>query len=168
LNENKEGAGEGTAAMTALIRNPKDFWTGLVFIAFGIGFLAIAMGYPIGSARRMGPAYFPTILSVVLILIGLGAAARGILTRGVPVTAFALKPMMLVTLGTVVFGFLIRDAGLVVSIVLLVMISAYSSAHFNWKTAALLAIGMSIFCVIIFVKGLGLSIPIVGPLLGGG
>jgi hypothetical protein len=154
--------------MTALIRNPKDFWTGLVFIAFGAAFLGIALAYPIGTARRMGPAYFPTILSVILILIGLGAAARGFLTRGTPVTAFALKPMVLIALGTVVFGLLIRDAGLVVSIVLLVLITAYSSMNFSWRTAGLLAAGLSVFCVIVFVKGLGLSIPIVGPLLGGG
>jgi hypothetical protein len=154
--------------MTAFIRNPKDFWTGVIFIAFGIAFLAIAQGYPIGTARRMGPAYFPVILSVVLILIGLAAAARGVLTRGGPVTAFALKPAVLITVGTVVFGLLIRDGGLVVSIVLLVLISAYSSMHFNWKSAGLLAAGLSVFSVIIFVKGLGLSIPVIGPLLGGG
>jgi hypothetical protein len=168
LNENKKQAGGGTAAMIALIRNPKDFWTGVAFIAFGAAFLAIALTYPMGSARRMGPAYFPTILSVVLILIGLAAVARGVVTRGTPVTGFALKPMVLIALGTVVFGLLIRDAGLVVSIVLLVLISAYSSMHFRWRTAGLLAAGLCVFCVIVFLKGLGLSIPIVGPLLGGG
>ncbi len=154
--------------MTALIRNPKDFWTGLAFIAFGIAFLAIAMAYPIGTARRMGPAYFPTILSIILILIGLGATARGLLTKGTPITGFAFKPMVLIALGTVGFGLLIRDAGLVVSIVLLVVISAYSSMNFSWRATGLLAAGLSVFCVIIFVKGLGLSIPIIGPLLGGG
>ena len=55
--------------MPSFVRNPKDFFTGLIFIAFGIGFLLIAQHYPLGSARRMGPAYFPTILSVVLILL---------------------------------------------------------------------------------------------------
>ena len=153
--------------MTAVIRN-KDFWTGVVFIGFGIAFLAIAQGYPFGSARRMGPAYFPTILSVVLILIGLGAAGRSFFGSGAPITAFALKAMALVAVGTVVFGVLIRDAGLVVSIVLLVLISAYSSMHFSWRSAGLLAAGMSLFCVLVFVKALGLSIPIIGPLLGGG
>ena len=115
----------------------------------------------------MGPAYFPTILSIVLILIGLAAAARGFLTQGAPITAFALKPMVLITIGTVVFGLLIRDAGLVVSIVLLVLISAYSSMNFSWKSAGLLAVGLTVFCVIVFIKGLGLSIPIIGPLVGG-
>jgi putative tricarboxylic transport membrane protein len=154
--------------MTALIRNQKDFWTGVIFIAFGVAFLAIAQGYPLGTARRMGPAYFPTILSVVLMLIGLAAMVRGFVTRGTPFTAFALKPMVLIALGTVLFGLLIRDAGLVVAIVLLVAISAYSSMHFSWKTAGLLAAALSVFSVLVFVKALGLSIPVIGPLLGGG
>jgi putative tricarboxylic transport membrane protein len=154
--------------MTGLIRNQKDFWTGVIFIAFGIAFLALAQGYPLGNARRMGPAYFPTILSVVLMLIGLAAMARGFLTKGAPITAFAFKAMLLIALGTVGFGLLIRDAGLIVAIVLLVVVSAYSSMHFSWKSAGMLAAGLSVFSAVVFVKALGLSIPIIGPLLGGG
>lgn len=154
--------------MPAFVRNPKDFWTGLIFIAFGIAFLLVARDYPMGSARRMGPSYFPTILSVLLMLIGLGATVRSFVTRGTPVGSFALKPLVLVTLGTVVFGLLVRDAGLVAAVVLLVMISAFASIHFTWRAAGLLAIGLAVFCVLIFVYGLGLSIPIFGPLLGGG
>jgi Tripartite tricarboxylate transporter TctB family len=153
--------------MPAFIRNPKDFWTGLVFIGFGIAFLLIAGGYPLGSARRMGPAYFPTILSCVLMLIGLAATVRSFFGGRTELRGFALQPMALIAFGTVLFGLLVRDAGLVVSIVLLVMISAFASSHFNWRTAAMLAVGMTVFCVGIFVYGLGLAIPIFGPLFGG-
>jgi Tripartite tricarboxylate transporter TctB family len=153
--------------MPALIRNPKDFWTGLVFIGFGIAFLLIALGYPIGSARRMGPGYFPTILSCVLILIGLAAAIRSFFGQGAPVGSFALKALALVTLGTVLFGFLVRDAGIVASIVVLILISAYASIHFRWRSAVLLAIFMTLFCVSVFIYGLGLSIPVIGPIFGG-
>ena len=41
------------------IRNPKDFWAGLVYIAFGVAAILIALKYPVGSAGRMGPGYFP-------------------------------------------------------------------------------------------------------------
>ena len=97
--------------MPSFVRNPKDLLTGLIFIAFGIGFLLIAQHYPLGSARRMGPAYFPTILSVVLILIGLAAALRACITQGTPISGFALRGMALVAAGTVAFGLLVRDAG---------------------------------------------------------
>jgi hypothetical protein len=154
--------------MPSFVRNPKDLLTGLIFIAFGIGFLLIAQHYPLGSARRMGPAYFPTILSVVLILIGIAAALRAFITQGTPISGFALRGMVLVAAGTVAFGLLVRDAGLVVAVVALVLISAYASVRFTWRAAGLLGAGLAIFCVAIFVYGLGLSIPVVGPLLGGG
>jgi len=153
--------------MPAFIRNPKDFWTGLVFIAFGLAFLLIAQDYPMGSARRMGPAYFPVILSCVLMLIGLATAIRSFFGRGAPVGAFALKAMVLVTIATVLFGLLVRDAGMVISVFLMIMISAYASVHFNWKSAALLGIAMAAFCVLVFDYGLGLSIPIFGTIFGG-
>jgi putative tricarboxylic transport membrane protein len=154
--------------MPAFVRNPKDFWTGLIFIAFGIAFLLIAQGYPLGSARRMGPAYFPTMLSVVLILIGIAATVRSFIGHGTAVGQFALKPMALIAIGTILFGVLVRDAGVVAAVLALVVVTAYSSIHFSWRAASLLGIGLAVFCVGIFVYGLGLSIPIVGPLLGGG
>lgn len=154
--------------MMSFVRNPKDFWTGLVFIAFGLGFLLIAQDYPLGSARRMGPSYFPTILSAGLILIGLIATVRSLVGQGAPVGAFALRGLFLVAGATVVFGLLVRSAGLVAAVIALVVISASASVRFSWRVAGLLGLGLAGFCVAIFVYGLGLSIPIVGPLLGGG
>jgi putative tricarboxylic transport membrane protein len=39
-----------------VIRSPKDFWAGLLFV--GLGVLAITVGsrYALGTAARMGPA----------------------------------------------------------------------------------------------------------------
>jgi hypothetical protein len=154
--------------MPSFVRNPKDFLTGLIFITFGIGFLLIAHGYPLGSARRMGPAYFPTILSVVLILIGLATTVRALILHGTAVNAFALRGLVLVAAGTIIFGLLVRDAGLIAAVLALVLVSAYASVHFTWRAAALLGAGLAIFCTAIFIYGLGLTIPVFGPWLGGG
>lgn len=153
--------------MPAFIRNPKDFWTGVVFIGFGLAFLLVAQDYHLGSARRMGPAYFPTILSCVLMLIGLAAAIRSLFGRGSPVGAFALKPMALVAISTVLFGLMVRDFGMVITIFLMIMVSAYASVHFSWRSAALLGVAMAAFCVAVFDYGLGLSIPVIGSVFGG-
>lgn len=153
--------------MFASIRNPKDFWTGALFISFGLAFLLIVQDYPMGSARRMGPAYFPTILSIGLILIGLATTVRSFLASGTAVGTFALKPMALVALGTVMFGVLVRDAGIVAAVVTLVAISASASTRFTWRMALLLAALLATFCVLVFVYGLGLPMPIIGSLLGG-
>ena len=53
------------------INNGKDFWAGLMFMGFGLGFLGVAMSsYAMGTAVRMGPAYFPTVLGGMLAVLG--------------------------------------------------------------------------------------------------
>ncbi len=70
-------------------------------------------------------------------------------------------------LSVVVFGFLVRGAGLVVALPLLVIISAYASTRFRWRTTLIMAAGLTIFCALVFVKGLGIPLPIIGPWFGG-
>jgi hypothetical protein len=52
------------------ITNGKDFWAGLMFMGFGIGFMVVARDYSFGSAVRMGPSYFPTVLGGLLVALG--------------------------------------------------------------------------------------------------
>lgn len=150
-----------------MTRNPKDFWTGLLYIFFGVGAVIIARDYSMGTAFRMGPAYFPTILGAVLAVIGAISVIRSLISPGTRIDAFSFKGLALVTLSVVVFGFLARDAGLVVALPLLVMISAYASVRFRLRTALIMAAGLTIFCALVFIKGLGIPLPIVGPWLGG-
>ena len=100
--------------MTALIRSPKDFWAGLLYAGFGAAAVLIARDYGMGSSSRMGPAYFPTVLGSLLLLIGLASLIRSFFAKGEPIGAIAWKGMFLVTLATVLFGVLLRPAGLVV------------------------------------------------------
>ncbi len=53
------------------IKSPKDFWAGLMFIGFGLFFALWAIyNYQMGSAVRMGPAYFPAVLGGLLAFLG--------------------------------------------------------------------------------------------------
>ena len=52
------------------IRNQKDFWAGLLFAAFGLFFSGVGTRYTFGTAARMGPGYFPTVLGIILIILG--------------------------------------------------------------------------------------------------
>jgi len=147
--------------------NPKDFWTGLLYIFFGVSAIFIARDYNLGTAFKMGPAYFPTILGALLAVIGAIAVIRSFFVPGAPISAFAFKGLVLVILSAVVFGFLVRGAGLVLALPLLVFISAYASERFQWRTTLIMAAGLTIFCALVFVKGLGIPLPIIGPWLGG-
>ncbi len=72
-------------------RNPKDFWTGLIYIFFGSSAIFIARDYAMGNAFRMGPAYFPTVLSIILILIGATSLIRSFITPGTPIGLLRLR-----------------------------------------------------------------------------
>ena len=52
------------------VADGKDFWSGLMFIGFGLFFLLVARNYPMGTALRMGPAYFPTMLGGLMAALG--------------------------------------------------------------------------------------------------
>lgn len=150
-----------------MIRGTKDFWSGLIYIFFGLSAAIIAREYGMGTAVKMGPAYFPTVLGGLLVLIGILAIVRSFLRKGTPIGHFAFKGLALVVASTVLFGLTLRGAGLVIALPLLVIGSALASRDFRWRPTLLLAAGLTVFCALVFVKGLGIPVPIIGPWFGG-
>lgn len=144
------------------VRNPKDFWSGIIYIIFGAGALIIARDYPMGTALKMGPAYFPTILSILLVLIGIISLVRSATKPGTPIGSYAFKGSFLVIAATLLFGFVVRGAGLIIALPVMVIVSAYASIRFRWSTAISMAMGLTLFCVLIFLKGLGVPLPMLG------
>jgi Tripartite tricarboxylate transporter TctB family len=134
-------------------RNPKDFWTGLLYIFLGASAVIIARDY--------------SILGAVLAVIGAISVIRSFVAPGTPIGGFTFKGLALIVISVVIFGLLVRDAGLVVALPLLVILSACASAHFRWRTAIIMAAGLTLFCAVVFVKGLGIPLPIIGPWLAG-
>jgi len=159
--------------MTSRVQSPKDFWTGLIYLAVGAGVIFIGRNYSVGTASRMGPGYFPLALAGLLILFGLVAVVRSFLVQGEPIRAFAWKPLVLVLVGTALFGALIGTLGLIIALLALVLTSAAASEkfRFDWR-AALGLVALIAFCSLVFVKGLGVPMPLFGPwlepLLGSG
>jgi len=149
-----------------MIQSAKDFWSGLIYIFFGLGAIVIARDYGMGTALKMGAAYFPTILGGLLILIGAISVIRSFVIRGAPVGAIALKGLVMVVGATLIFGLTVRGAGLAVAIPILIVISAAASSRFRWKPTLLMAVGLTLFCVLVFLKGLGIPLPVVGPWFG--
>jgi len=148
------------------IRHPKDFWSGLIFLALAAGFGWMAQGYAMGRAIKMGPGYFPTVLAGILALIGLITFLRSFVLEGEAVSRFTFRGIAIVLGAMVLFGLLLRGGGLVVAILVLVATSAAASVHFRWQVAAALAVGLAAFCVAVFVLGLGLPIQILGRWFG--
>ena len=150
-----------------MIRSTKDFWAGVLYLFFGVTAIVVARDYGMGTGGRMGPAYFPTVLGGLLAVVGVISVIRSFIIPGTPVGAFAFKGLTLITLSVVLFGFIVRGAGLAVALPLLVIMSASASTRFRWRTALIMAAGLTIFCIVVFVEGLGIPLPIIGPWLGG-
>ena len=148
-------------------RNAKDFWTGIIYIAFGLSAVIIALDYGMGTALKMGPAYFPTVLGSLLIVIGIFSLVRSFTQAGAPIGDFAFKGLWLVVGSTLLFGLIVRGAGLAIALPALVVISAYASVHFRWGASLALATGLTLFCVLVFLKGLGVPLPVLGWWFGG-
>jgi hypothetical protein len=144
------------------IRNPADFWSGLLFLTCALAFLGIARNYDFGSPLRMGPSFFPVVLSVTLAVIGLTALLRSFATDGEPLGGFAVKGLLLITFGTLLFAALIERAGIVVAVSAITIVSAYVSVKFTWKQGVVMALVLSAFCALVFVYGLGVPMPILG------
>ena len=148
-------------------RNPKDLWTGIIYIAFGAAAIIIARDYGLGTPRKMGPAFFPGILSILLIVIGIISLIRSFIRPGTPIGRVTFKGLLLVTGATVLFGLIVRGAGLVIAMPALVIVSAYASEKFSWRTSIAMAIVLTVCCILVFLKGLGIPLPILGSWFGG-
>jgi hypothetical protein len=152
--------------LNPIARNAKDFWTGVIYLFVGSGAFILSRDYGMGTAVKMGPAYFPTLLSLLLMVIGVISVIRSFLKSGTPIGVVAWKGLLLIVASTLLFGMIVRGAGLILALPLLVIVSALASTRFSWKTSLLEAAGITVFCILVFLKGLGVPLPILGSWFG--
>ena len=151
------------------LKNPRDFWSGVMFAMIGIAFAVIVKyyEYPMGTGARMGPGYFPFVLGIVMGILGIAIVIESFATEGPPVSKFAWKPLFWILGAVVLFGLIAKVAGLALSIVALVVVSAYGGDEFRIKEAIIASVILAIFSVAVFVYGLKLPFPIWPPFISG-
>src|SRR5690606_41464013 len=98
-----------------------------MFMFFGLAAVIIGQDYPMGTAGRMGPAYFPVVLGGLLTLIGLATTLRSLWTRGEAIQQFSIKNTALILVAVFLFGLLVRNGGFVVAVPALILVRAYAS-----------------------------------------
>ena len=146
----------------------KQFWTGCLYTAIGAVALFVAQDYRMGTLERMGPAFFPTALAALLIAIGIACMARAALRGGEVVTGIAWRPLVLITVATASFGFLLPLLGLPLSLVAMIAIGTVASRKFSLDIGFVAAMLFFIACCIgLFVYVLGVSMPLLGSLFEG-
>jgi hypothetical protein len=143
------------------IKSPKDFWSAIMFIASGLFFMLWALThYQMGSAVRMGPGYFPAVLGGLLAVLGAAVLVPSLTVKGDPVPKFHFRPLLFISIGCVLYGYLMKPLGLVGATAALVYVSAYGGHEFKWREVTILFVILVLFSVLVFVKGLTLPFPI--------
>ena len=144
----------------------RDLLAGLIFVVFGLAFAGIALTYDIGSALRMGPGYFPMVLGSLLVLLGIAITVEGLVrSEDVPIGAIPWRGLIFLTAAVLVFGLTVRRLGMAPALFLAVFLAALSSERTKLLTALAMAVGLTVLCVLIFIKGLGMPVPLLGPWL---
>ena len=155
------------------IGHPKDFWGGVMFIALGLLFTVIAKGVPglsfmpgytMGTPARMGPAFFPFWLGLILIGLGVFIAVMAMRNADAGEDAqlekFHWGPILYVLISIVIFGIVLKPIGMLLAGLLLVIGASLGSHEFKLREVLPLGIFLVIFCALVFVVGLKLPIPL--------
>lgn len=148
------------------IRAPKDFWSGIMFLGFAATALLTARGYALGSAGRMGPGYFPTMLGLVLALVGAILVGRSLVISGEPVARIHPLPLAMIVVGVVLFGLLIEPLGLVIAVAVVTLMACLAGGQRRLLEIVVLCVAMAVFSVGLFVLALRLPLQ-VWPSIGG-
>jgi hypothetical protein len=144
------------------IKHQKDFWSGVMFLALGLAFVGFSQQYALGTAQRMGPGYFPTVLGGLLAILGLAVAIKGLARadRGSDVERFHFGPLLVVLGAVALFGLLLRPGGLVAALLVLIGVSAYASHEFRVREVIPLAVFLVGLVLAVFIWGLGMVVPV--------
>ncbi len=131
-----------------------------MLIAIGVAAVVIARDYPFGTTLRMGPGYFPTMLGAILVLFGLYLVVLGLRSTEALEGNWSVRALVIVPLSLVLFGVLMDHAGFIPALVVLIFGSASAGPEFKPTEVALLTVVLTVFCIAVFIWGLGLPYPL--------
>ncbi|MBN9081464.1 MAG: tripartite tricarboxylate transporter TctB [Rhizobiales bacterium 62-17] len=139
---------------------------GLLFVLIGAAFLIGSYGLSFGTWRKIGPGGFPAMVSVALIGMGLFVAIKSLRTNGGEPLSFQFGNIAVIVASIVVFGLTVRGAGLLPAVLACSLVSALASKPFRPLIMIAYGLFMGAACSLVFVKGLGMPVAIIGPWFG--
>jgi hypothetical protein len=132
---------------------------GALSVAFGIFVLVIASSYPMGSPLRMGPGFFPCVVAVLIVLLGLTLMLNGLRSHPtVSSTPVQWRSILAISLGVLLFAVSLERLGLVPATLMLVLVSSLAAPRWRPWRAAVLAVAVTALVYLVFV--IVLQIPV--------
>jgi hypothetical protein len=149
-----------------LRRALKDVLAGAVFVVLGLAFAIGALAYNIGTPLRMGPGYMPLALGIVLVGLGLAVVVKGFLAgEGESIGGLEWRALILITAAVIFFGVTVRGFGLAIALFGAVLLGALGRSRTTPLEAVLIAAGLTVLSIAVFVWALQLRLPLTGPWL---
>ncbi len=145
------------------IKSQRDFWSGLMFVATGVGFAWGATNYSFGVSARPGPGYFPFGLGILMAILGAFILFESLAVEtedGEPIGKWAWKPLITIVFAVGLFGVLLPRLGMAASLPILIIITSLAGDEFHWKDVLINCIVLTIGSWAIFILGLKLVIPL--------
>ena len=142
------------------LMNNKRFLSGLMFLGIGAVAIYIARDYPMGSALRMGPGYFPIVLGGIMGLFGIYEMILGVMKSDPVKGNWSIRALIVLPLAAVVFGIMMETVGFVPALIALIFVSAAASREFKFLEVLVSAVVITIASVGVFIYGLGLPYPL--------
>lgn len=147
------------------VRGPRDFYGGLALIALAIVAILATGDLPGQHGFAFGPGTAPRMFATLLAIAGALVALTGLFMEGPPIGHFAIKGPAYVLAAILLFAgmirgldlrslgipFVIPPLGLVLSTFTAFMVSIMGSSEMRWVESLLAAVGMTAFCVGLFV-----------------
>jgi hypothetical protein len=153
-----------------------DLVAGGIFVALGLAFAIGARGYELGTAFRMGPGYVPFVLGGLLALLGVAVIGIGVLRwragdepliEGSHHGVVPWRAIALLVAAVFVFGAGVDPLGLVPALLVTTFLAGLADRDNSIVASAVIAVGLTAACVVIFVVLLQLRLPLIGSVLGG-
>jgi hypothetical protein len=141
------------------VRSPQDFGSGVLIVLIGLAGIYFGSDLTMGTAGRMGPGYFPRLLSWLIVAVGCFVGSRAFMFDGPPIEALKFRPLAFVLASIIIFGYMMEYVGLAITAVVAVFIAAYARQKVNLLETTIFAVGLSIGTVFVFVYGLGQPLP---------
>jgi hypothetical protein len=141
------------------IKSPQDMGAAVVFMAIGLAGVYFGSDLAFGTTARMGPGYFPVILSWVVFGIGAVVGFKGLTIEGPAIEPVQLRPILVIVSAILIFGYLIERVGLAITAALLTVLAGYARRDARPLETLLLAAALALFCVGLFVYGLSQPFP---------
>jgi hypothetical protein len=139
----------------------KDFLSGALLAAVGVAALVMARDIEFGSALRMGPGYFPSVLGGLLALFGLFFIVRSLRSTETVERNWSLRALIGLPLSLALFGVLMTHAGFVPALVVLIFGAAACGTEFDLMEVLVLTVVLTAFAVALFIWGIGLPYPLI-------